>query len=190
MDLGAYARIESIGKIAAQNGIVVPRLRGYRLMKDEPLISAEDIAKQAMDIGVYECKQILRSCAPGCHEYSSRTDRRIKKYMIKGTKTDPSGKQYKAVIGVNWSVVHGKLRKEFKFALKKADRAVRNQLDTFNKYAGRDDVLYIHARVGGGNWYYYDCKELESKPWFLEKVDDSFDDTYCDIYAKIEPIAN
>jgi len=31
MDLGAYVQIEDLDKIAKENGIVVPRLRGYRL---------------------------------------------------------------------------------------------------------------------------------------------------------------
>ena len=35
MDLGAYAQIENLGAVASQNGISVPRIRGYRLMKDE-----------------------------------------------------------------------------------------------------------------------------------------------------------
>ena len=36
------------------------------------------------------------------------------------------------------------------------------------------------------NWTYYDChKDVATKPWFIEKVDDNFDCTYCDIYVKI-----
>ena len=46
-------------------------------------------------------------------------------------------------------------------------------------------MLCIHARIGGGNWSYYDGPELSKQPWFIEKVDDAFDSTYCDIYAKI-----
>ena len=48
------------------------------------------------------------------------------------------------------------------------------------------NVLYIHARIGGRNWETYGGKDLEKQPWFLEKVNDHFDGTYCDIYAKIE----
>ena len=54
----------------------------------------------------------------------------------------------------------------------------------FNKYVGRKDILYIHARIGGGNWSYYHHR-VDKQPWFIEKVDDAFDSTYCDIYAKI-----
>ena len=28
--------------------------------------------------------------------------------------------------------------------------------------------------------------KLTEQPWYLERVDDSFDSTYCDIYAKIK----
>jgi hypothetical protein len=56
----------------------------------------------------------------------------------------------------------------------------------FNKYIGRDDILYVHARIGSGNWPAY-RDEVVNQPWFLEKIDDAFDPTYCDIYAKIDP---
>ena len=59
------------------------------------------------------------------------------------------------------------------------------QYRIFNKYVGRDDVLYIHARIGGANWAFYGGGELEKQPWFIEKVDDEYDNTYCDIYARI-----
>lgn len=60
---------------------------------------------------------------------------------------------------------------------------VRRQHETWNKYAGRDDVLYIHTRDG------YPSRELRDMPWFLDFAVDAFDGTYCDIYAKIEPVA-
>lgn len=56
----------------------------------------------------------------------------------------------------------------------------------FNEYCGQDDVLYIHARIGGLNWNDFGGPELEKQPWFLDKVDDPFDSTYCDIYARIK----
>ncbi|SDB15231.1 hypothetical protein [Eubacterium oxidoreducens] len=43
MDLGAYAQIEKIEKIAKANDIEVPRLRGYRLMKDEEKVNYIDL---------------------------------------------------------------------------------------------------------------------------------------------------
>ena len=46
----------------------------------------------------------------------------------------------------------------------------------------------IHARIGGPNWEYYGGPLLKLEPWFLERVDDGFDNTYCDIYARIKPI--
>lgn len=69
--------------------------------------------------------------------------------------------------------------------LKRQKKKVLDQFNTWNKYAGRDNVLYIHARIGGNNWNFYGGFELARQPWFIEKVDDSFDNTYCDIYAKI-----
>ena len=63
------------------------------------------------------------------------------------------------------------------------------QLERFNHYCGQDGVYMIHARIGGtgemSNWEYYEGEEkIATQPWFLEKVDDDFDPTYCDIYVK------
>lgn len=71
---------------------------------------------------------------------------------------------------------------------KQAYRRSVRQLQTYNKYCGRNDVLMIHARIGGPNWEYYGGPLLKLEPWFLERADDGFDETYCDIYARIKPI--
>lgn len=38
MDLGAYGQIENLKSIAEANNIDIPRLRGYRLMKNERIV--------------------------------------------------------------------------------------------------------------------------------------------------------
>ena len=43
MDLGAYMNIEELDKIAKNNGIEIPRIRGYRLMENEEPLSKEEI---------------------------------------------------------------------------------------------------------------------------------------------------
>ena len=45
MDLGAYEKIELYKDLAKQNGIEIPRLRGYRLMEEEKPFSKADIDK-------------------------------------------------------------------------------------------------------------------------------------------------
>ena len=77
--------------------------------------------------------------------------------------------------------LHGKARKKYKLALKHA----RKQYDTFNKYVGKN-VLYVHARVGGANWDFFGMDEITKHPLYLERVDDYFDSTYCDIYFKLK----
>lgn len=77
--------------------------------------------------------------------------------------------------------LHGKKRKKYKLVLKHA----RKQYDIFNKYVGKN-VLYVHARLGGSNWTFYGGSELEKHPLYLERVDDYFDNTYCDIYFKLK----
>ena len=179
MDLGAYAQIENLGKLMADNGIEVPRLRGIRWMGNEEPISKENIAKEAKDIGLYECESACESgfvWDPFCFTISKATRRLKRKYLIyDGHK----------IVDIRWSAVHGKKRKLFKYNLKMAKRRVEANLHGFNSYAGRKDILYIHARIGGGNWPHYRA-EVEHQPWFILKVDDPFDSTYCDIYAQIK----
>ena len=197
MDLGAYIQIQDLSKVAKANGIEVPRLRGYRLMAKESAVSSNEIAETLVDHELSICE---RACCSeprfrpdsNCTEYSSTTDRLRKKYCIYktriGTNCEGGEYSYKEIVGFRWHLIHGKNRKAIKFAIKKGRKAVVKQLQTFNKYAGREDVLYIHARIGGLNWNDYGGSDLERQPWFLEKVDDYYDDTYCDIYAKIDPV--
>lgn len=60
----------------------------------------------------------------------------------------------------------------------------------WNKYAGQENVLYIHSRMGGNNWldlsYVNERAKIVQAPWFLGRVDDCYDNTYCDFYARIK----
>lgn len=186
MDLGAYSQIADLEVIAKENNIVVPRLRGYRLMKDEEPVSAERINQimEYMDIEV--CADLCRSFPfwknSNSHEYSYRTDCLCDYYLI--VSVDEDG--HERYTGIRWDRIHGWKRKVLKFEIKKQRRAIQKQFDMWNKYAGKDNVLYIHSRIGGGNWNEYGGNELMKEPWFLGKVDDYFDNTYCDIYATIK----
>ena len=77
--------------------------------------------------------------------------------------------------------LHGKKRKKYKLLLKQA----KKQYDIYNKYIGKN-VLYVHARVGGANWDFFGMDEITKHPLYLERVDDYFDSTYCDIYFKLK----
>ena len=183
MDLYVYMQIPDIGVIVEKNGINVPRLRGYRLMGLEEPVSNNHIAITILDQERYLYRRMCTSI-PRFHpnsnmsEFSSATDRLKKKYCIF---------EGEEIVSFRWDLVHGKNRKRLKFAIKNARKAVLKSLLTFNKYVGRKDVLCIRARIGGENWSYFGGEEIARKPWFIEKVDDYFDDTYCDIYAKIDP---
>lgn len=190
MDLYAYAQINDLQELLEKNEISVPRLRGLRLMGDEVAYTKADIQKciESKWADVYEdaitaCVKFRPNC--GCYGYGPKTNKLKKKYLIYKTVVEEERK-YEKVVGIRWDLIHGKHRKEIKFALKTAKKRVLKNLQVFNKYVGRDDVIYIHARIGGDNWCYYEGYKLEKEPWFLEKVDDMFDSTYCDIYAKIK----
>lgn len=180
MDIGAYAQIDELESLMKLNGIEVPRLRGLRLMKDEVAITEEKMESRALENGLLACKDLCDSdfrINADWFEWSDRTKRIRKKFLI--TKDGwPKG--------IRWQNLHGKLRKLFKFAMKIERKKVFKNMKVFNKYCGREDVLYIHARIGGDNWNYFGGPEIAKQPWFIEKVDDAFDCTYCDIYAKME----
>lgn len=185
MDLGAYIQIDNIDEIAKKNNIEVPRLRGYRLMRDEkPVDIRKEIDKKSIAI---DCVKDLCESTPFWNpnsysfEFSRYTDY-LKDFFLVKVKDKEGYPEYK---DVKWDRIHGWKRKILKTYIHKEYKRQRKQWEVWNKYAGRDDILYIHARIGGGNWpYYYD--KVVNQPWFIEKVDDSFDSTYCDIYAKIK----
>lgn len=185
MDLGAYLQIEDLENIAKLNGIHIPRIRGYRLMKDEKLVSIEEIRNMESEGEIHIIKALCQSepfWNPYTHSYifSNYTDYLQRKYLIR----DKESSNY---IRVNWSKIHGWKRKIAKFEIKKYNKKIRQQFEIWNKYVGREDVLYIHSRIGGNNWKLFEeKKELLNQPWFLERVDDYFDSTYCDFYAKID----
>lgn len=179
MDLYAYTQIDSLEEIMKASGINVPRLRGLRLMKDEELITKDCIADMLETVEVDVVKDLCRSNPfwnPNSysHSYSLWTDHLVS-YYISDDK-------------VRWDRIHGWKRRIAKFEIKKTKRRIKEQYDMFNKYVGKTDVLYIHARIGGNNWSYFNGDTVVAKqPWFLDKVYDWVDGTYCDIYVKISP---
>ena len=191
MDIGAYAQIDDLSPIMEANGIDIPRLRGLRLMKDEEPVSKEELLDMAKHNGLYRCACLCQSIPPfnwnaTWSEMSDRTDA-ICEYYLELPKYENGGIDHLNPIGVRWDRVHSKKRKAFKYVIKKAKKRVFEQYALWNKYAGRDDVLYIHARIGSGNWGYYDCdKIVKGQPWYLDHCEDHFDCTYVDIYAKIK----
>lgn len=152
MDLYAYSKIEDLDSLAIENGINVPRLRGYRLMSEEEACSDEEIEK----------------IARGNYREIRRLDTPKKNWIPLNSHFQPYDKRQ----------AKGEGRASYKRTVK--------QLRTFNKYVGQKDVLMIHARIGGPNWVDYGGSMLTMEKWFIEKVDDGFDNTYCDIYARIQ----
>lgn len=181
MDLGAYAQIEDLEQIMKDNDIDIPRLRGLRLMKNEEPITRASMEDHWEWIGTDKCADYCRNgfrMKANWITCSWYTDLIVDWYMIRDKNHHP--------IGVQWDRAHGKKRKLFKYAYRQAKKRVLLQDEMFNKYCGRDDVLYIHARIGSGNWSEYNCdNSVKNQPWYLDHCEDAFDRTYVDIYAKI-----
>ncbi len=180
MDLGAYTQINDLNEIAKENNIEVPRLRGYRLMKNEEYV---DYSEMFVNVDI-ECVEDLCEASPfwsNHPEYwtSNNYIDYLKHFFLEYKDGEP--------IKVRWERIHGWKKKRLKLAIHNKKKRIASQFETWNKYVGRNDILYIHSRIGGFNWSYY-FREVVEKPWFIEKVDDCFDSTYCDIYAKIKPM--
>lgn len=191
MDLYAYSQIDELDELVRKNNIYVPRLRGYRLMKEEKPITDEDWKKirhnVEIDVMINLCQSEWGRNKWG-YTMSIYTDAKcayhIKNYECRWMPEDKEG--YKEP-EIRWDRLKGKKKRIFITRVKNELRRYKKQYEVWNKYCGRDDILYIHARIGGGNWpYYYD--QVVDKPWFIEKVDDGWDSTYCDIFAKIEDV--
>lgn len=185
MNLKAYSQIEDLMPVLQSTGIEIPRLRGLGLMKNEEPVNQTDLNEILHSMEILAVQNLCESFPAWdfyscCSEFCPATDRRIKKYMILDEDGDP--------ISIRWDSIHGKKRKTAKYAIKQYKKAVIDNIKVFKKYAGRDDVLFVHARIGGDNWNYFNGPSIvASHPAFLEKVDDYFDSTYCDIYLKIDP---
>ena len=190
MDLGAYIQIEDLDAIAKANGIEVPRLRGYRMMVNEAPVSEEkivaDIEEAKMIAATDLCEaDPMFSINPYCFCWlSSRTDAIKDRYLYSTTDQETGRVAY---TGIKWDKLHGKKRKAMKYMIKQRTRAVREQFETWNKYAGKPNILYVHARIGGNNWDYYKNQVIDN-PRFLEKVNDWWDSTYCDLYFFVNEI--
>lgn len=153
----------------------IPRARAIEMMSDkEPLLSdsVSELKKQSeLDIYKRACISYpLFSPDSNVHEYSNKTDAVQKKFLNKNGE-------------LKWNLVHGKRRKRIKFAIKKANKKIDKFRELWNKYASKKDVACVMARIGGENWKEQD---IENGPWFLEKVDDWFDETYCYIFCKMD----
>ena len=181
MDLTAYSLGEILEAVMQANGIEVPRFRGARLMELEEKISDESLQEALKDAELSACEEACESdfeFKAHWREFGYRTDK-IKKRYIKYDNKKP--------VSIKWDKLHGYKRKTVKYTIRKDKQRIIQNFETFNKYCGREDVLYIHARIGGWNWEAFKGSELMKQPWFLEKCDDAYDSTYCDIYAKIDP---
>lgn len=181
MDLYAFAQIEDLQHYLDDNNIDIPRLRGLRLMKDEKIITDEETEKSVKGDQIDYAVHWLREHCDWCWS-SWKMDRKHKAFIYG---KDEHGN--KAVVGIDLSKVHGKDKKRIKFHWKQIKKRYYEQFGMFNKYVGKN-VLYVHARLGSTNWS--DYKVDTTHPMYLERIDDAWDGTYCDIYYDLDKAVN
>ena len=174
MDLYAYSQIDKYQKILEDNKIEIMRLRGIRLMKDEELVTEDNIK---------ECLENDNLCILVNWLQQHSDDFWSSEHADDDHEAFIWDEKHENVIDYDFKKVHGADRKAIKYRWAKNEKAVRKQFELFNKYVGQN-VLYVHARQGGGNrkWCPIDTKH----PMYLADVDDAFDATYCDIYYDLD----
>ena len=189
MDLLAYMRIESLDSLAKANEISVPRLLGYRLMSEEKPLSPEEYSQLYHDCAM-DAIEMLCTSDPfwdpnsDCSIFNSRSDQARKYYIKYGLDEDGC----RVPVAIRWDRIHGNKRRILKYEIKKNIKRAGAQYALWDKYAGQENILYIHSRMGGYNWVGYEEKDaLMAQPWFLDRIDDWWDGTYCDIYARLDP---
>ena len=183
MDLGAYVQIRTLTGIAEANGIGVARLRGYRLMRDEKPV---DIAEICKDKEVEFCEELCRMKWNPKSRWSSwgpDTDAYCRTYINNYDKRSEDGVE----CSVNWNAMLDEEKEVLKAYIEKRNADFVKEWKMWNKYCGRNDVLYIHARQGTTNWSGTDFYDYKNMPWYLDGCNDADDSSYCDMYAKIEP---
>lgn len=180
VDLWAYVQIIKSEKILKEQNIEVPRLRGLRLMKEEELVSQKKIKKMINADILFVVKRIIREyyIGEGCYIENNNPRKDILMYK--------NGDTF-CPIGYRWNKIHGKKRKKIKYEIKQIKKEYRKQYDLFNSFVGQD-VLYVHARIGGDNWNYFEGWKLTKHPDYLGHCDDACDGTYCDLYFKIRKV--
>lgn len=175
MDLGAYKQIDTLDDVLSAVDVTIYRLRGLRLMRFEELITQEEIDERINYEKIKTVETWLKQHSFDCWT-SDRDDKKHPAFIY-----DKDGN----VVDYDFSKVHGKDRKRLKFEFKKLTKAYQGQFDLFNKYVGKN-VLYVHARQGGGNRAYCEMAKVEKHSRWLGDIDDAWDCTYCDIYFNLD----
>lgn len=179
MDLYAYSQIEDLNEILKVNNIEISRLRGIRLMKNEEKVPQEEIEKLVNEQKFNNAITWLQQKCWWCWD-SSKADKKRKCFVYKTVPSEyREGEFEEKIVAIKWDKVRRKDRNRIKLKNRADEKRIRTNLEMFNSYVGKD-VLYVHARQGGGNRDYYpiDIKH----PMYLSDCDDYFDSTYCDIY--------
>lgn len=166
MDLVAYRQIEDLCGLAELNGIGVPRLRGYRLMGDQTPWTEAEMEREKREFRESCLRDIEWSASRIWEESLWRREDNI------------------AVARVDIRYENERIADELD-RMRSFDRDFDAQCGMWNRYVGREDVLYIHARQGRGNWSDTTWRSFRSKEWFLDAIDDAYDHTYCDIFARV-----
>lgn len=162
--------------IVEVTGVPLLPIQDARIMKNEESPYDEDYIQHVIgrnEVAIVE------------HLIMSRWSSRPKKKLLRSVKLMYKYIDYDKLIktnnGIKWENLHGKKRKIAKYKIKKLRREIRKKYDTYNKYVGRDDVLYFHTIVDTNQY-----NELRHSQSYIEDIPDWYDPRYKDMYFKAD----
>lgn len=162
--------------IAEVTGTSLISIQDIRFMRDEELYSEESIQDTINRNDMSVIKHLVMSkWSYNPKRFLGLFPELFKKY-IDYDRFKKTGK------GIIWENIHGKKRRVAKYETKKFHKSIRNQYETYNKYVGRDDVLYFHTILNNEQY-----NKLCSSSSYIEDVADWFDPRYRDMYFKADP---
>ena len=118
MDLYAYAQIADYEDILKANDIVIKRLRGIRMMKEEEAVPEEEILEMIEEEKLHRAVDYLRNPLFNFYAFNltkERRDNRKKAFIIKNVENKYTHEIEPTIVGIDLSKVHGKHRKKVKF---------------------------------------------------------------------------
>ena len=137
MDLYANAQIEKLKGLVESNGIKVPSLRGYRLMKDETPYAQDEYDKGLRELIATEWWLAAeRDPEYRFHSIDEFINGLRPKHIPKGYLSERTGRRPHTV--------------SFFQQLEETKARWKRQVCLWNRYAGQEEVLYIHSRMGWG----------------------------------------
>lgn len=174
-----YCKSGNYAEVLKEHKIEIHRISEIYFMGDGIKVPEDDVKQAGLEIDVTAIENAC--CYDGSGYMYDYITRRMCRKHIKNYSTTTSHSEQKPM----WETVHGWLRRKAKFEKKKLAKSFKTEVNMFNQYVGRDDVLCVKAKLGSWNWSGRVHSDYKDKDWYLGSCDDWWDKAYCTIYVRV-----